>query len=67
MTTVQKIKKLEKEMAELRSLFSALVPFDTEGEYKDSFITQMKNASSQKATGSYSRAGSLLSLVSLVK
>jgi hypothetical protein len=42
MITAQKISKLESEVCELRQLFSALVPADTEGKYKDSFVKQVK-------------------------
>ena len=63
MTTAQKISKLENEVRELRELFSTLVPLDTEGEYKESFVRDMKKVSTEKPAGKYEGAGGLLKLV----
>ena len=60
MTTAQKISKLESEVRELRQLFSALVPIDTEGKYKNSFVKELKKNRSEKSVATYSGKGSLL-------
>lgn len=62
MNTVQKIQKLEKEVQLLHDLFSALVPLDREGEYKDSFVKEMKKMMKEKPVGTYEGKGSLLRL-----
>lgn len=62
MTTAQKISKLESEVRELRQLFSTLVPVDTEGIYKDTFVKNTKKARLEKAVASYSGKGSLMKL-----
>jgi hypothetical protein len=62
MTTAQKISKLESEVRELRQLFSALVPADTEGKYKDSFVKQVKKTRTEKSVATYAGKGSLLNL-----
>jgi len=62
MTTAQKISKLESEVRELRQLFSALVPSDTEGQYKDSFVKQIKKTRAEKTVATYTGKGSLLKL-----
>jgi len=63
MTTAQKISKLEQEVRELRELFSALVPLDTEGEYKASFVRTLDKTVAEKPVGTYEGRGSLLKLV----
>ncbi|MBP6881382.1 MAG: hypothetical protein KBC35_02045 [Candidatus Pacebacteria bacterium] len=62
MNTAQKIQKLEKEMQGLHDLFSALVPLDKEGEYKDSFVKEMSKLAKEKPEGTYDGKGSLLRL-----
>jgi len=62
MTTTERIKKLEKEVTELKSLFSALVPLDKEGEYKSTFIRHMVKVTSEKPVGRYEGAQSLLKI-----
>ena len=63
MTTADRIKLLEKEVTVLKSLFSALVPLDKEGVYKESFLKKTKSAAAEKAIGEYAGKGSLLDLV----
>ena len=64
MTTLEKIKKLEREVTELRSLFSNLVPLDKEGEYKQDFLRGLKKVMSKKViVGTYLKRGDLLKLL----
>ena len=62
MTTqeLKKLNKLEKEVEVLKTLVSNIVPFDNEGEYKDSFKKEMKKLSKDKNTFEYSGKGSLI-------
>ncbi len=64
MTTAQKLSQLETEVRELRQLFSALVPLDFEGNYKDSFIKQIKKTRVEKHSAVYTGKGSLLKQIS---
>ena len=61
MTTqeLQKLNRLEKEVKVLKTLMSNLVPFDNEGEYKQTFEDEMKKLSKDKITFEYSGKGSL--------
>jgi hypothetical protein len=64
MTTVEKIKKLEREVTELKSLFSSLVPLDKEGEYRPGFVRKLQKTLSKKViAGTYSKKGDLLRLL----
>jgi len=54
MTTEQKIQKLEKEVAELKSVVLSLIPLDKEGEYKDSFLPGLKKAEKSDRVGTFS-------------
>lgn len=51
MTTSERISKLEKEVRELKALFSSLVPHDDEGEYSEEFIQSIKEAKADVAAG----------------
>ena len=62
MTTAQKLQKLEREVAELRQLFGALVPLDREGEYRASFVANMQRLATEKPAGRFSQKGDLLAL-----
>jgi hypothetical protein len=62
MTTAQRIKTLEKEVSELKSLFSSLVPLDREGEYQAAFLRTTSKAAKEKPVGTYTGKGDLLSL-----
>jgi hypothetical protein len=64
MTTAEKIAQLEKEVHELKVLFSALVPLDNEGEYKERFLRDMATLADQKPAGKFEGKGSLVKLVS---
>jgi hypothetical protein len=60
---IKKLNRLEKEMKVLKSFVSNLVPYDNEGEYRSSFLNQIKKASSNKSNKSvftYTGKGSLL-------
>jgi len=63
MTTLQKIEKLEKEVTNLKSLFSAIVPLDREGVYRDVFVRKMKQTVQEKAVGAFTKKGDLLKLI----
>ncbi len=63
MTTLQKITQLEMEVTHLKSLFSALIPLDKEGVYKDTFVQDMKQKMREKVEGTFSKKGDLLKLL----
>ena len=63
MNTLQKITQLEKEVTHLKSLFSAIIPLDKEGVYKDTFVRNMKRTMHEKAEGTFSKKGDLLKLL----
>lgn len=63
MTTLQKIKQLEREVTQLKSMFFAIVPLDKEGVYKKTFLNDMQRARSEKSVGSYRGKGDLLELL----
>jgi hypothetical protein len=62
MTTkdTQKLNRLEREVKILKSFVSNLVPYDKEGEYKDSFLKQIKNVAREKSEFTYKGKGSLI-------
>ena len=55
MTNAQRIKTLEKEVSEIKSLFSSLVPLDREGEYQAAFLRATSKAAQEKPAGTYKR------------
>jgi hypothetical protein len=59
MTTAQKISKLESEVQELKTLVSALVPYDADGSYTTAFERSLTQAASEKAVGTYAGRGSI--------
>lgn len=63
MTTLQKIEKLEKEVTNLKSLFSAIVPLDKDGAYKDTFVRKMRRLVLDKPVGTFEKKGDLLKLI----
>lgn len=66
MTTqeMKKLNKLEKEVKVLKSLVSNLVPYDNEGEYKGSFLKEMKKYSKEKSVFEYKGKDSLIKKLS---
>jgi len=64
MTTqeMQKLNRLEKEMEVLKSIVANIIPFDNEGEYKNTFLKEMKKQSETKSVFEYNGKKSFLNL-----
>ena len=62
MTTLQKIKQLEREVTQLKSMFFAIVPLDKEGVYKKTFLNDIQHKRTEKSIGTYRGKGDLLTL-----
>jgi len=62
MTTqeMQKLNRLEKEMEVLKSIVANIIPFDNEGEYKNTFLKEMKKQSETKSVFEYNGKKSLI-------
>ena len=59
MTTAQKISQLETEVQELKTLVSALIPYDADGVYTASFERTVTKLSAEPAAGTYTGRGSI--------
>lgn len=59
---IQKLNRLNKEVEILKSAVLGILPLDREGEYKESFIREVKRASKQKPVFEYRKQGDLLNL-----
>ena len=66
MTTkeLQKLNRLEKEVETLKSFVAHLVPYDNEGDYKHSFLSQIEKLSKSNTVFEYKGKGSLIKRLS---
>lgn len=57
---LQKLNRLEKEVKTLKFLMANLLPYDNEGEYKNSFLRQIEKVSKDNSIFEYKGRGSLM-------
>lgn len=57
---LQKLNRLEKEIEVIKTLIANVIPYDNEGEYKQSFKNEMKKLSKGKIDFEYQGKGSLI-------